>query len=310
MVLSSEELEQVSKYASLNLDPDEIAVIMGLEVLSFCQLAKEQGSRVETAIKRGLLLLKAERNEKAKASPRYLKEINDINREQELKKMIRDFFELNQLKSPHYPQRKIDNYTFEEIQAYRKTRSSDKLDIAVQRYVDYLDAVAEVFPRVNGRINAASRMLIDRFPEDKLPFTTAKYIVYDAINFFYLNSNISARAWSNYYAHEELPRLLTLALQSGNLQLSFDIMRERNKVIAENQDNSIPEEMLKPHQIFINPDIAPERLGMNVNEYQEIMTEFETFVQKRDLDKDERERIINEIKREINIDAEPGNYTD
>jgi hypothetical protein len=306
MKLTDDQIKDVSRYSGLNFELNEIAELIDVDQDWFISESTNENSEIAKALRRGKLLNSVEVKEKMKTSSRYLKEMAEVEREKEWQRMISDFFDLDDFKAQNVDRYKkvisLDQYSYNEIQAYRKTGQSEILVPEVQKYVNYLDTVAEIFPRTGGNINSTARKLMDKYPEDNLIFSTCKYIVYDAINFFWLNCDVQAKSWANYYAHQELPKLFLMAMKTGNLELAFQISKERMKVIQENNQEVIPEDVLKPHNIFINPDMNPERLGFTPHDLKDTWKDFQEFIDEYPIEKIEKDRIIDEVKIELNID--------
>jgi hypothetical protein len=303
MVYTQEKLDEISRLSGINFTIEEIAVIIKAEKEIFIY-DSTYNLQVSEAIQRGKLQSEIESREKAKTSPQFQKVYNERNKEEEYKKLVNSFFDLETKKKDEKDNTliRLDKYTKEEIQLYRKNGSSAKIDADDQRYIDYLDVVAESFGRSNGNVHATARKLQDRFPKDNINFNTAKRIVYDAITFFYLDTEIQAKAWSNYYAYEVLPKLSNLALLQGNVELSFKIEKERNEIIGKSIDNGIPAELLNcMRPIFINPNIDLKRLGLEKKDIREIYEQATDFIKKSDIPEAEKERLFNETANELDI---------
>lgn len=87
---------------------------------------------------------------------------------------------------------KLEKLDPEIISDFRKNRKSEAIAPALQEYIIHLDRAAELH-NLHGNVSRVAKELAKEFP-DQISFQTARQRVYDAINYFHLNSNVKNEA--------------------------------------------------------------------------------------------------------------------
>jgi len=162
----------------------------------------------------------------------------------------------------------IPESKYEALLAYIESGASGDLSEEMIEYVNILELIRTMHMRYE------SRLTIIKFLQQP-PYNLSEYIAVsrfsDAINFFYLDSEIKKQAWRNLYA-EKLDRAADLVLKTAtnskdidiykNIVLSARDMRQLN--IPESED--IPEEFFrKPVKLYtLNPEMVGKKRANRV----------------------------------------------
>jgi hypothetical protein len=151
---------------------------------------------------------------------------------------------------------RIQTLSPEVIESFRVTGKSVAIPVDLQDFILQLDASARIL-RHEGSITRAAQKLRNEYPA--LNIHTAKSRIYDALNFFYLDTAVSQSVWDNYYAdrYEDLSKLCIasgkLEAARRNFDRAYELRAHASAII--NPDN------IKPPVFIITSDLKPEDLG-------------------------------------------------
>lgn len=205
----------------------------------------------------------------------------------------------------------IDKLPIELIQDFRKTRVSRSIPVHMQRYILHLDKAAELF-NLKGNVTEICKELMINFPDDDLSYSTARLRVFDAINYFHLNNTVRNEAWDHYYADrlEALGKKAEDAYDNdsdkfaGNIQEARRCYERAHALRTKKDENALDPDALRPKDFLINPDISPERLGLKKQNLKSLWSDTAAFINKLELEDDEKKQLLHESAEVIDIDYE------
>ena len=196
----------------------------------------------------------------------------------------------------------IEKLPVEVIQEFRKTGKSSGIPEYLQKYILNLNKAIEIFS-FEGKISRAAKKLINEFPDDKMCFRTAQNRINDAITYFHLNNTVKIEAWNNFYA-DKMEDLAKLAIKMNNITEARRCFEKARTFRTDKDENAIDPDKLKLKDHLINPDIDPERLGLTNVNLKNLWVKAEEFIDKLDLEPQEKERLKIEAAEATNADYE------
>jgi hypothetical protein len=207
----------------------------------------------------------------------------------------------------------LEKLPVEIIQDFRKTGRSLAIPDDVQKYIIQIDRAIEIY-RFEPNVYRAARQLKTEFTKDDISFKTAQSRIYDAINYFNLNSTVKNESWDNYYA-DKLEDLALLAIKDHNWNQARLCFREANMLRTKHNDDRINPDDIKMKDFITSPDITPERLDIapvNLRDLQ-IRDKFELYRKGKklisdfhDISTEERKSIQDDLDLATGItDADP-----
>ena len=196
----------------------------------------------------------------------------------------------------------IEKLSVEIIQDFRKNGESSAISSELQAYIIHLDRAIEIF-RFEGNISRAAKQLMNEHPNDILTYKTAYRRISDAINYFHLNNTVKNEAWNNFYA-DKMEDLAKLAIKMNNITEARRCFEKAKAFRTDKDENAIDPDKLKLKDHLINPDIDPERLGLTNVNLKNLWIKAEEFIDKLDLEPQEKERLKKEASEATNADHE------
>jgi hypothetical protein len=187
----------------------------------------------------------------------------------------------------------------------------------LERFMDHRDAkkagipetLAKYIIEINDAYNlnkkyrsigeCAKQMRI-KYPYLSLP--TCKSRIYDAINFFNADCSVTASAWNNYYA-DRMEDLVDVLLVAHKFELVEKCWAKARQYRLEASANVIDPDRIRFKPQIVSADINLKRMG--VSSPQGILTawnEIEKIVGTQDISPTEKERLLDEARRELNIE--------
>jgi len=187
----------------------------------------------------------------------------------------------------------------EILQDFRSTGESMALKEDLKQYIRELDRAVEIRTAENEHnINRAAQLLRQTFPN--LTLTTAKTRIYDAINYFHLNSSVKAEAWCNYYA-DRLEDLSKLAIAKNNLTEARRNMERAKDFRMEASTIAINPEEIKPHTFLVSPEVKPELLGLKEFNLSTLWKDTQTFINHLPIDSRDKNTALRDAAGALNI---------
>lgn len=188
----------------------------------------------------------------------------------------------------------------EIIQNFRKTGKSLAIKDDLKEYIRQLDRAVEIRTASHEHnISRAAKMLQESFPQ--LTFNLARQRVYDAINYFHLNSSVKAEAWCNYYADrlEDLAKINIAKNNTTEARRCFE--RARDFRIEASQLSINPDE-IKPHVFLVSPEVKPELLGLKEFNLHFLWKETKDFIEELPIDKRDKKSALIDAAGALNVE--------
>jgi hypothetical protein len=204
-------------------------------------------------------------------------------------------------------QERLDKLHPDIIRSFLKTNKSDAIPEDLQRFILLLDKVPEIH-RKYPSVSRCAKELIDKYPEYELAFNTAREIIWEAINFFHLNSTITNQAWNNYYA-DKLEELSNIAVALRKLSVAEHCLKDAAKLRFNPNENIIDANKIKPIKYVISPEVTWKMLGgteepslktiagERLKRYREAIKEIDGYP----INSDEKEKLKQETALALNI---------
>jgi hypothetical protein len=193
------------------------------------------------------------------------------------------------------------------IKSFLTRGDSEAISDDLKRYILLIDKVPELLRRYPSVSRCAKEMAV-RYPEYDLAFNTLREIIWDAINYFNLNSTVKNEAWNNYYA-DKLEMLSNIAIASQNLGVARRCLSDAAKLRQNQNENGIDTSKLRPVIHVLSNKVTAKMLGIRGdynlktlwNERRKKYDEAEKFIESLDVNSDEKDRLKNEAALAFNI---------
>ena len=193
------------------------------------------------------------------------------------------------------------------IQAFRVNGKSDAIPVEVQQFIRIIDKVPELFQRYPG-VNRCSREMVKLYPGLNMAYRTAQEYVFYAINYFHLNSEVKNEAWNNYFA-DKMMELHQIALKDGNLTEARRCLEKARDYRYNRNENAIDVKNLRPIIHVLSPNVRASMLDLPSDismktlwvEKKKKLNEALEFIDKLDVNDEEKERFTREAQLNMNI---------
>lgn len=152
------------------------------------------------------------------------------------------------------------------LQNFIKTKKSAAIAEDLQEYIIRMNSTTSIIHHNGSSQTRVCKALMLEFSD--ITYSQARDIYYDALNFFYVDDNISAAAWDNYYA-EKFEDLSRLAIVADNLPVACKAMANAHELRTKNRDIIKPTDWA-PAIFIINPEVDPKDLGYKTKSIYEI----------------------------------------
>lgn len=147
-----------------------------------------------------------------------------------------------------------------------------------------------------------------KYPQFDISFDTARAIIYDAINYFHLNSTVRNEAWANYYA-DRAEELHQICVKSGDMKTAGAYLQKAKEWRYNPNENSIDASKLKPRAYVLSPEMTKRMLGIKEASTPENVTaerlkqyrETVKVINSYPINSEEKERLITEAELSYNI---------
>lgn len=196
----------------------------------------------------------------------------------------------------------------EVIKDFRLNRTSEAIPIKLQVYILEIDRAAEIFLHEHEHnVSRAALKLTETFPD--MAHNTARQRIYDAINYFHLNSTVKEEAWNNYYA-DRMEDMAKFALSKNNLTEARRCMQQAREYRQHAVINSIDPEEFKPHFYLISPEVDAELLNLPNFNLKKLWTETKDFINDLPVDSKNKKDALSDASISLGIGAENTDYED
>lgn len=185
----------------------------------------------------------------------------------------------------------------------------------VQRFLDVRDAracgiapaLADYILQVNfasnlhkkyASITECAKKLQQEYSE--LSIHTCRQRIYDAVNYFNCDCNVTSEAWNNYFA-DQMMSLRDVNLVAHNFKEARLCMQEARKYRIEASSNIIDPRLKEFKPQIVSPDLEIQRMGVKGQGLLKAYNQAKEIIMKRDIPDSEKKRLVEEIERELNI---------
>ena len=150
----------------------------------------------------------------------------------------------------------LESYKADDIQYFLAQRKSDVIPVDMQDYILQLDSMSRLFHYHKHNYSRAVECLRKEWPQ--LTITQARCIYRDALEYFYQDDGISARAWDLKYAdaYDDLARLAIKSDKLATAKAALDKAHELRTKQREQESHQ-----WQPPIYLVNINVRPEDLG-------------------------------------------------
>lgn len=210
---------------------------------------------------------------------------------------------MSNTKKPHNELTNIDGVELDLIQEWLHAGRSQKLPQEVAQYLEYMEIVRSQLTREEDKSYIIKLLMTKPY---QLTRYKASQVYMDAINFFYVDSQVKTEAWANYYAEKKeraANKIYPLIRTSKDFEAYQKALNEAAKLRLEyrSKEFNIPEDILrKPVRIY-TADVE-----IHSSEHQKVnREELAQLIDQYDIPETSRRRIRAEASLEpakINLD--------
>ena len=150
----------------------------------------------------------------------------------------------------------LESYKADDIQYFLAQRKSDVIPADMQDYILQLDSMSRLFHYHKHNYSRAVECLRKEWPQ--LTIAQARCIYRDALEYFYQDDGISARAWDLKYAdaYDDLARL---AIKSDKLATAKAALDKAHELRTKQREQE--SQKWQPPIYLVNINVRPEDLG-------------------------------------------------
>ena len=150
----------------------------------------------------------------------------------------------------------LESYKADDIQYFLAQRKSDVIPVDMQDYILQLDSMSRLFHYHKHNYSRAVECLRKEWPQ--LTIAQARCIYRDALEYFYQDDGISARAWDLKYAdaYDDLARLAIKSDKLATAKAALDKAHELRTKQREQESHQ-----WQPPIYLVNINVRPADLG-------------------------------------------------
>lgn len=197
----------------------------------------------------------------------------------------------------------IGDYTIKEleklhpdtIKQFLETGETPVISKRMQKALIQINRAFELIENRKQTIHKAARTLAEEYG---LHFNAAKRRVYQAIQMFEIDDMIPNQKWDYYFA-TRFEDLALLAISQKDLKTAMTCLTQAHELRTKRDQNALPDEIKKPAEILLNPEISPEKLGLQSESVKEILAEGSKLIEKFEIDKETKIQLKKELKRAL-----------
>lgn len=159
----------------------------------------------------------------------------------------------------------LESYKADDIQYFLAQRKSDVIPVDMQEYILQLDSMSRLFHYHKHNYSRAVECLRKEWPQ--LTIAQARCIYRDALEYFYQDDGISARAWDLKYAdaYDDLARLAIKSDKLATAKAALDKAHELRTKQREQESHQ-----WQPPIYLVNINVRPEDLGYQSQKLMDI----------------------------------------
>lgn len=198
----------------------------------------------------------------------------------------------------------VRSYPVEELQRFLKLRESDAIPPEMQQYILQLNSASSIIHHVGTNLKKASDALMTEYPT--LTRAQARGLYYDALEFFYMDEAVSARAWDMIYA-DEFERLKGVAIGQEQCMTAFKCLEKAHELRTKRRESMDYD--WTPPVFLISTTVKPESLGYKSQKLMDIAKrhedkEYWEMIMSLETTAAEKARLLREAGIEVIIEDE------
>lgn len=191
---------------------------------------------------------------------------------------------------------KLNQFAPEIIRDFRKTHKSSALPAEMQQFIIEIETVLEIREDIKtDNISRIAKELNKRFPQ--MHFDTARSRVYNSINFFHVNSNVSNKAWDSLYA-DKYEDLAKVSLAKGN-EITAKLCYDKAYELRTRSESGFTSEDFKKPIFIITNRLVAEEIGFGKKNLKEIARkaqdgQYISLIKGLEISKEDKETLLND----------------
>lgn len=202
----------------------------------------------------------------------------------------------------------IQRLPIEIIQAFLKSQDAKKCGVppALAEYILQINAAYNLNKRYRS-INDCANQLRVKYPELSLP--TCKSRVYDAIQFFNADCDVTTNAWYGVFADRMANLFEVNLIAQDRKEARICSERELEYRVAASQ-NRVDPRLIQFKPQIVSADMQLDRMGITQKGILGAWEKGKSIIISRDVAIHEKKRVVTEFARELNVKDSKGGYTD
>lgn len=198
----------------------------------------------------------------------------------------------------------VRSFPVEDIQSFLSSRVSTTIPEDIQQYILYLNSASSIIHNVGTNLKEASESLMREYPT--LTRAQARGIYYDALEYFYIDESVSARAWDMIFA-DEFDRLKEIAIGQKQCMTAFKCLEKAHELRTKRRESMDYD--WTPPVFLISTTVKPEALGYKSQKLMDIAKrhedqEYREMIMSLETTAAEKERLLREAGIEVIIEDE------
>lgn len=173
----------------------------------------------------------------------------------------------------------LRSYTVDEIQSFLKLRQSNTISPEMQEYILQMNSAASIIHHNGTNLTRACHALQLEYPG--MTFSQARGVYYDALEFFYIDESVSARAWDMVFA-DQFEDLKNLAIKEDKLSVAYKCMEKAHELRTMTRESL--DYNWTPPVFLISTAVRPESLGFKSQKLLDIARRAEDLEFKQMID--------------------------
>ena len=153
----------------------------------------------------------------------------------------------------------------ETLQHFREHRDSPDITPEIKLYIDMMDAAVRYTKKNELSVRKCIELLTQEFPGTT--YRQARDVYYDALDYFYLDDRLSARAWDMVYA-EQFEDMKKLALAAGKMEIAYKCACKAHELRTKEREAKDVDWHAPVFQVNVN--VRPEDLGFKSQKLMDI----------------------------------------
>lgn len=196
---------------------------------------------------------------------------------------------------------RVSRLPLDVVREFLKHRDHKKAGIPKElaNYILEINMAHNLYNKYRSITRCAQQLNLT-FPDLSLP--TCRTRINDAINFFHSDCSVTATAWNNYYA-DRFEDLADACLLLHDFNLADRLWTKARRYRLEASANAIDPERIRFKPQIVSADIQLKRMmDSTPSGLLNAWNEIQSIVGRQEISQTEKERLLGEAKRELNIE--------